>query len=154
MEVWRDKCLRGSLRVARPGELARKIADIVADDEDAEPESVVHTHLCILLAEGDNLDLKRPRMLGTTSRDGSKPGAFLTTGGGSVDVQRALAATKSVGNMDTTGGAAPRSRELTGRASSFPGSGDLASGTGLMERDVGNMSYEVRGGGGRVHSVC
>lgn len=33
MEVWHDKCLPGSLRVARPGELARKILDIVADDQ-------------------------------------------------------------------------------------------------------------------------
>lgn len=62
MEVWHDKCLPGSLRVARPGELARKIADIVVDDQDMEPEQVVHTHLCILLAEGDDLELKRPKM--------------------------------------------------------------------------------------------
>ena len=33
MEVWRDKCLKGSLRVARPGELYRKIVDIVADSD-------------------------------------------------------------------------------------------------------------------------
>lgn len=71
MEVWHDKCLPGSLRVARPGELARKIVDIVADDQDKEPEQVVHTHLCILLAEGDDLELKRPKMFpkaGTTPR--------------------------------------------------------------------------------------
>lgn len=125
MEVWRDKCLKGSLRVARPGELARKVADIVADDEDAEPESVVHTHLCVLLAEGDDLDLKRPRMLGTTMRaDLMKTGTFMSTGGASADVQRAL--TKSVGNMDSS----TRSKELT-------------TGTGLQERD-GGMTYEVR----------
>lgn len=65
MEVYKDKCLKGSLRVARPGELARKIIDIVTDDQDAEPEAVVHTHLCILLAEGDDLELKRHRMFST-----------------------------------------------------------------------------------------
>lgn len=68
MEVWRDKCLKGSLRVARPAELERKIIDIVTDDQDAEPESVVHTHLCILLADGDDLELKRPRMFSATPR--------------------------------------------------------------------------------------
>lgn len=76
MDVWRDKCLRGSLRVARNGELARKIADIVADDQDSEPENVVHTHLCILLAEGDDLDLKRPRIANSTPRS-----ALLNSGG-------------------------------------------------------------------------
>lgn len=97
MEVWRDKCLKGSLRVARPGELYRKIVDIVTDDQDSEPESVVHTHLCILLAEGDDLELKRPKMFSSaTPRDVEALRGFASTGGGGGKIVHS----KSMGAMD------------------------------------------------------
>lgn len=100
MDVWRDKCLKGSLRVARPGELSRKIVDLVSDDQDCEPESVVHTHLCILLAEGDDLELKRPRMFsGTTPH-----GALSQVGFNSEDNKvGGLKHSKSLGNLDSAG---------------------------------------------------
>ena len=103
MEVWRDKCLKGSLRVARPGELYRKIVDIVADDQDSEPESVVHTHLCILLAEGDDLELKRPKMFSSaTPRDNEALRGFGSNGGGGKIVH-----SKSMGAMDALAGGGP-----------------------------------------------
>lgn len=103
MAVWRDKCLHGSLRVARPGELARKISDIVTDDQDTELEQVVHTHLCILLAEGQDLDLKPPVKMFASA----------------TPPKKTLRRTKSVESMDL-GKAAPDqhgSARTPGRAS-------------------------------------
>lgn len=100
MDVWKDKCLRGSLRVARPGELARKIVDIVADDQDADPESVVHTHLCILLAEGDDLELKRPRMASMTPRTSEENAVPFVANG--VSKHARLSGSKSTGHLDTS----------------------------------------------------
>lgn len=141
MEVWRDKCLKGSLRVARPGELARKIIDIVADDQDMEPQSVVHTHLCILLAEGDDLELKRPRMASTTPRTSTSddaPDAFLSNGNGvngNRDSLPRLTASKSVSHLDTQG-----ITDLTSARTTLDGAGILtASG-----RTAGGMTLEVR----------
>ncbi|CBJ32860.1 expressed unknown protein [Ectocarpus siliculosus] len=91
MEVWHDKCLPGSLRVARPGELTRKILDIVADDQDKEPSQVVHTHLCILLAEGDDLELKRPRMFSSVTTP--SPGETPTS-------KKALSHSRSISSFD------------------------------------------------------
>ncbi|CAM9819708.1 unnamed protein product, partial [Ectocarpus sp. 8 AP-2014] len=91
MEVWHDKCLPGSLRVARPGELTRKILDIVADDQDKEPSQVVHTHLCILLAEGDDLELKRPRMFSSVAMP--SPGETPTS-------KKALSHSRSISSFD------------------------------------------------------
>ncbi|CAB1118110.1 unnamed protein product [Ectocarpus sp. CCAP 1310/34] len=91
MEVWHDKCLPGSLRVARPGELTRKILDIVADDQDKEPSQVVHTHLCILLAEGDDLELKRPRMFSSATTP--SPGEITTS-------KKALSHSRSISLFD------------------------------------------------------
>lgn len=132
MEVWKDKCLWGSLRVARAGELARKVVDIVADDQDSEPESVVHTHLCILLAEGDDLELKRPRMFPTTPSVASvalakvqgqgqqSPGFFSSTGGVPADGgSKPLRTSKSMGNVSDaaapngTVGGAPAAVDLS-----------------------------------------
>ncbi|CAM9640748.1 unnamed protein product [Ectocarpus fasciculatus] len=90
MEVWHDKCLPGSLRVARPGELTRKILDIVADDQDKEPAQVIHTHLCILLAEGDDLELKRPRMFSSVA---PSPGETPTS-------KKALSHSRSISSFD------------------------------------------------------
>ena len=98
MEVYKDKCLKGSLRVARPGELARKIVDIVSDDQDAEPEAVVHTHLCILLAEGDDLELKRPRMFPSTPR------AILSSSQHGSSGDRVIKHSKSLGNLSSGAG--------------------------------------------------
>ncbi|CAM9813963.1 unnamed protein product [Scytosiphon promiscuus] len=117
MEVWHDKCLPGSLRVARPGELARKIVDIVTDDQDKEPEQVVHTHLCILLAEGDDLELKRPKMF---SKGSSTPRAPVG------DAAPALRHSASMTSVDLSqvsldkDGTAVRVRSSSGDATAVP----------------------------------
>lgn len=106
MEVWHDKCLPGSLRVARPGELARKIADIVVDDQDVEPDEVVHTHLCILLAEGDDLELKRPKMFSASAAAGA-------AGPGNLKHSKSMGQSTDLSVVDKKGGAA-RSRVGSG----------------------------------------
>lgn len=129
MEVWKDKCLKGSRRVARAGELARRIADIVADDEDAEPESVVHTHLCILLAEGDDLDLKRTRMQGTGTPRAGASGGF--TPGSSIDAGIPQSMASRNGSMDMGAGVPPRPRD------------SHESGVGATPDEAGGMTLEV-----------
>lgn len=131
MEVWNDKCLRGSLRVARPGELARKILDIVADDQDKEPEQVVHTHLCILLAEGDDLELKRPKMFSAA------PTPRLTAGGSAASPSvRGLSHSKSLGTMDLS--QANLDRDGNTRLRSASGDG----GSGRGEAPFGGRAAE------------
>lgn len=153
MEVWRDKCLMGSLRVVRPGELERKIADIVADDQDAEPDSTVHTHLCILLADGDDLELNHPRIRckmprppGEPSNSGRppKPSPFVSNGSARIrapspagDWGQGWTAPRSVENADSSGDA-PRPAESagTGRRGSFPGTpGATTDGAGELRRN-------------------
>lgn len=99
MAVWRDTCLKGSLRVVRPGELERKIVDLVTDDQDSEPENVVHTHLCILLAEGDDLELNRPRMSNGSATFASSSSQGLKQYGSGRGIE-------ADGNVDGSGSAA------------------------------------------------
>lgn len=157
MNVWRDKCLPGSLRVARPGELARKILDIVADDQDKEPDQLVHTHLCILLAEGDDLELRRPKMFQAptptpSSQSSARPRSArqLTAGGGgggaagpSPSSQRRLKQSKSLGPADMRQAGlerdgAPGSRPASARGLR-PGS---AGGGGGADPALGPLSPE------------
>eukprot|EP00752_Nemacystus_decipiens_P008082 g7223.t1 len=137
MEVWHDKCLPGSLRVARPGELARKILDIVADDQDKEPEQVVHTHLCILLAEGDDLELKRPKMFSSASpahtprlTSQQTPRLSAPSPAGS------LKHSKSVGNLDL-GGSADKDGAVAGGIRSASGDANSTAGGGAGEAPPG-----------------
>ena len=136
MEVWHDKCLPGSLRVARPGELARKILDIVADDQDKEPEQVVHTHLCILLAEGDDLELKRPKMFSSASPAMTPR----LTAGSAPSPSRRLKHSKSMGNMSGAGsekdGAAARMRSGSGDAASAASGGAMPPGAGGYTENI------------------